>query len=110
MIVGLQEEEEEQFNEQERNKLLMKWNRMCGKDGEQSLIGRNQKRRHRKVVLPNLFEDEMPDIQDESSVGHRSSSLVLGSKFIVTDVEVQGLSHPWLLFFFKIYVLTGLAF
>ena len=88
VIVGVQEEEEEGINEIERNKLMMKWKRMCGKDGEKSLIGRNQKRRHRKVVLPNLFEDEMPDIQDESSVGHRSLSCWFSSKFFVTSIEV----------------------
>ena len=51
---------------------MKKWKKMIDKVGEGPFMGPNPKRRQRKVVLPSMFVEEMPDIQDESSVGHRS--------------------------------------
>ena len=49
---------------------------------------RNRNRRHRRVVLPDLFQDDEPMIEDNSSVGPRVWSWILKLKVCLTPLWI----------------------
>ncbi|XP_022098591.1 cohesin subunit SA-2-like isoform X2 [Acanthaster planci] len=67
VIVGVMDKSvEDDEDEPETRQPSKKWIRMQGNKGKKS-ASQNPNRRRRKVILPDLFEEEPPDIQDESS-------------------------------------------